>query len=119
MLVLLFGLFVTPTWHDEQIWLRIVVALAVVALTAAGLSNRRWSWVMIAGSVGLGGFVIWVLMLIGGHELSELTSFETDGVTNLFFLVGSALVFTGGWLGARSPSGQPPAQRATTAPDSV
>ena len=27
-------------------------------------------------------------------------SFETDGVTNLFFLVGSALVLTGGWLGA-------------------
>ena len=74
---------------------------------------------MIAGSVGLGGFVIWVLMLIGGHELSELTSFETDGVTNLFFLVGSALVFTGGWLGARSPSGQPPPARATTASDSV
>jgi hypothetical protein len=119
LLVFLFGLFVTPTWHDEQIWLRIVVALAVIAITALGLINRKWSWVMIAGSVGLGGFVIWVLMLIGGHELSELMSFETDGVTNLFFLVGSALVFTGGWLGARSPSGQPPSPRATTASDSV
>ena len=119
VLVLLFGLFVTPTWHDEQIWFRIVVALAVIALTALGLSKRRWSWVMIAGSVGLGGFVIWVLMLIGGHELSELMSFETDGVTNLFFLAGSALVFTGGWLGARSTSGQPPPQRASAASDSA
>ena len=46
-------------------------------------------------------------------------SFGTDGVTNLFFLVGSALVFTGGWLGARTPSGQPPPTRATTASDTV
>jgi TIR domain len=119
VLVLLFGLFVTPTWHDEQIWFRIVVALAVVGITAAGLSTKKWSWVMIAGSVGLGGFVIWVLLLIGGHELSELTSFETDGVTNLLFVVGSALVLTGGWMGAKSTSGQPPPQRATAASDSA
>ena len=119
LLVLLFGIFVGPTWHDEQVWLRIVVALAVVGITAAGLSTKKWSWVMIAGGVGLGGFVIWVLMLIGVHELSELMSFGTDGVTNLFFLVGSALVFTGGWLGARTPSGQPPPTRATTASDTV
>ncbi|MDF2728929.1 MAG: PASTA-related domain protein, partial [Acidimicrobiia bacterium] len=79
LLVLLFGLFVTPTQHDEQIWLRIVVALAVVGVTAAGLTSKKWRWVMIAGSVGLAGFVIWVLMLISGHELSELMSFETDG----------------------------------------
>ena len=119
LLVLLFGLFVGPTWHDEQVWLRIVVALAVVGITAAGLSTKKWSWVMIAGSVGLGGFVIWVLMLIGGHELAELTSFGTDGVTNLFFLVGSALVLAGGWLGVRTPSGQPPPARAASASDST
>ena len=119
LLVLLFGLFVTPTWHDEQVWIRIIVALAVVGITAAGLASKKWSWVLIAGSVGLAGFVVWVLMLIGGHELSELMSFETDGVTNLFFLVGSALILIGGWLGARSPSGQPPPARATTAPGSV
>jgi len=119
LLVLLFGLFVSPTWHDEQVWLRVIVALAVVGITAAGLSTKKWSWVMIAGSVGLGGFVIWVLMLIGGHELSELMSFGTDGVTNLFFVAGSALVLTGGQLGARSASGRPPPARATAASDSV
>jgi len=119
LLVLLFGLFVSPTSHDEQVWLRVIVALAVVGITAAGLSTKKWSWVMIAGSVGLGGFVIWVLMLIGGHELSELMSFGTDGVTNLFFVAGSALVLTGGQLGARSASGRPPPARATTASDSV
>jgi hypothetical protein len=119
LLVLLFGLFVLPTWHDEQLWFRIIISLAVVALTALGLRNKRWSWVMIAGSVGLAGFVIWVLMLISGHELSELTSFDTDGVTNLFFVAGSALVLTGGQLGARSASGRPPPARATTASDSV
>ena len=119
LLVLLFGLFVTPTWHDEQIWFRVIVALAVAGVTAAGLTSKKWKWIMIAGSVGLAGFVIWVLMLISGHELSELMSFETDGVTNLFFLVGSALILTGGWLGSRSVSGQPPPQRATTASDSV
>ncbi|HJQ91623.1 MAG TPA: toll/interleukin-1 receptor domain-containing protein [Acidimicrobiia bacterium] len=119
LLVLLFGLFVTPTWHDEQIWFRIVVALAVAGVTAAGLTSKKWKWVMIAGSVGLAGFVIWVLMLISGHELSELMSFETDGVTNLFFLVGSALILMGGWLGSRSISGQPPPQRATTVSDPV
>lgn len=119
LLVLLFGLFVTPTWHDEQIWFRVIVALAVAGVTAAGLTSKKWNWVMIAGSVGLAGFVIWVLMLISGHELSELTSFETDGVTNLFFLVGSALVLTGGWLGSKSVSGQPPPAKAATASDSA
>ena len=69
LVVLLFGLFVTPTSHDEQLWFRIIVALAVAGVTAAGLTSKRWSWVMIAGSVGLVGFVIWVLMLISGHEL--------------------------------------------------
>jgi TIR domain len=119
LLVLLFGIFVTPTWHDEQVWLRIIVALAVVGITAAGLTSKKWSWVLIAGSVGLAGFVVWVLLLIAGHELSELMSFETDGVTNLFFLVGSALVLAGGWLGARSPSGQPPQETAAAASDPV
>jgi TIR domain len=119
LLVFLFGLFVTPTWHDEQVWIRIIVALAVVGITAAGLTSKKWSWVLIAGSVGLAGFVVWVLMLIAGHELSELMSFETDGVTNLFFLVGSALVLAGGWLGARSPSGKPPPAKATAASDSA
>jgi len=119
MLVFLFGLFVTPTWHDEQVWLRIIVALAVVGITAAGLTSKKWSWVLIAGIVGLAGFAVWVLMLIAGHELSELMSFETDGVTNLFFLVGSALVLAGGWLGARSPSGKPPPAKATAASDSA
>ena len=41
VLVLLFGLFVTPTWHDEQIWLRIVVALAVVATYRAGSQKQE------------------------------------------------------------------------------
>ncbi len=53
LLVLLFGLFVTPTWHDEQIWFRIIVALAVAAVTAAGSHkqevemghDRRQRWV--------------------------------------------------------------------------
>ena len=82
-------------------------------------ASKKWSLVLIAGSVGLAGFVVWVLMLIGGHELSELMSFETDGVTNLFFLVGSALVLTGGWFGARSPSGQPPPAKGHYRPRSV
>jgi len=119
LLVLLFGLFVSPTWHDEQVWLRVIVALAVVGITVAGLTSKKWSWVLIAGIVGLAGFAVWVLMLIAGHELSELMSFETDGVTNLFFLVGSALVLAGGWLGARSPSGKPPPAKATAASDSA
>lgn len=106
LLVLLFGLLVLPTWHDEQLWFRIVVSLAVVALTAIGLYRQRWSYVMAAGGAGLAGLVVWVLMLLGGHELSELTSLETDGVTNGLFVVGSALVLAGGWLGARSALGQ-------------
>ena len=126
LVVLLFGLFVGPTWHKEQLWFRLIVALAVVSVTAAGLTTKRWRWVMGAGSIGLVGFVLWLVILLSDelnlsveHSLSELMSFETDGVTNLFFLAGSALVFTGGWLGARSPSGQPPSARATTASDSV
>ena len=72
LLVLLFGIFVGPTWHDEQVWLRIVVAPRRGG-DHCSRSQRpeRWSRVMIAGGVGLGGFVIWVLMLIGVHELSE------------------------------------------------
>ena len=120
LVVLLFGLFVGPTSHKELLWFRIIVALAVVSVTAAGLTTKRWRWVMGAGSIGLVGFVIWLAILLGDeHSTSDLMSFETDGVTNLFFLAGSALVLTGGWLGARSTSGQPPAQRATTASDSV
>jgi len=126
LVVLLFGLIVGPTGHKEQLWFRLIVALAVVSVTAAGLTTKRWRWVMGAGSIGLVGFVLWLVILLSGvpslsdeHSLSDLMSFETDGVTNLFFLAGSALVFTGGWLGVRSVSGQPPAQRATTAPDSV
>lgn len=106
LLVLLFGLLVLPTWHDERIWFRVLVALAVVALTAVGLMRSQWRFVMTAGATGLAGFVIWVLMLMGGHELSELTSLETDGVTNALFLVGSGLVFAGGWLGAKASPGQ-------------
>jgi hypothetical protein len=107
LLVLLFGLLVGPTWHNEQIWFRIVVALAVIILTAIGLGTGRWRLVMMAGVTGLAGFVIWMLMLIGGgHELFELMSLQTDGVTNALFLVGSGLVLTGGGLGARSTAGQ-------------
>ncbi|HEX2404223.1 MAG TPA: toll/interleukin-1 receptor domain-containing protein [Acidimicrobiia bacterium] len=127
LLVLLFGLFVGPTSHKEQLWFRMIVALAVVSVTAAGLTTKRWRWVMGAGSIGLVGFVLWLVILFSGvpslevaeHSLSEVMSFATDGVTNLFFLVGSALIFVGGLLGARAPSGQPPPARATTASDSV
>ncbi|HEU4916990.1 MAG TPA: TIR domain-containing protein [Acidimicrobiia bacterium] len=106
LLVLLFGLLVTPTWHDEQVWFRILVSLAVVALTAIGLGTKRWGYVIAAGGGGLVGFIVWVLMLLGGHELSELMSLETDGVTNGLFVAGSALVLAGGWLGARPALGQ-------------
>ncbi|MGH8942444.1 MAG: TIR domain-containing protein [Acidimicrobiia bacterium] len=125
LVVLLFGLFVGPTFHKELLWFRMIVALAVVSVTAAGLSTKRWRWVMGAGSIGLVGFVLWLVILLSGelnlseHSTSELMSFGTDGVTNLFFLVGSALVLAGGWLGARSPSGQPPPARAATASDSI
>ena len=107
LLVLFFGLFVIPTWHNEQLWFRIITAFAVAVLTALGLRQKKWSWVTAAGLVGLVGFALWVLMLLPGHELAELTSFETDGVTNLMFLIGSAIVLISGWLGSRSASGQP------------
>jgi hypothetical protein len=106
LLVLLFGLLVLPTWHDEQIWFRILVALAVVTLTTIGLIRSQWRFVMMAGAAGLAGLVIWVVMLIGGHELSELTSLQTDGATNGLFLIGSGLVLTGGWLGTKSTAGR-------------
>jgi hypothetical protein len=106
LLVLLFGLLVLPTWHDEQIWFRILVAVAVVALTAIGLVKSQWRFVMMAGAAGLAGLVIWVVMLIGGHELSELTSLQTDGATNGLFLIGSGLVLAGGWLGTKSTAGR-------------
>jgi hypothetical protein len=98
-LVLVFGLLVTPTWHNELLWFRILVTVAVVALTAFALSTKKWNLVQIAGGIGVAGFVIWVLMLLSGHDLSELTSLETDGVTNGLFVVGSALVLFGGrWV---------------------
>jgi hypothetical protein len=106
LLVLLFGLLVLPTWHDEQIWFRILVALAVVTLTAIGLIKSQWRLVMMAGAAGLAGIVIWVVMLIGGHELSELTSLQTDGATNGLFLIGSGLVLVGGWLGTKAATGR-------------
>lgn len=108
VLVFLFGLFVGPTNHDEQLWLRLTVALAVLVVSAVGLRMKRWGLVMGAGAAGLVGFGLWILLLLGQHDVPELMSLETDGVTDGVVLVGSAIVLIGGWLGTRPASGQAP-----------
>lgn len=108
LLVFVFGLVVRPTWHDEQIAFRISAALVLVAWAAVGLWATKWTWVIAAGGVGLSGFGLWLLLLLGSHDVADLLSIETDGITNAVVFAGSALVLVGGGLGSRLGSGKLP-----------
>ncbi len=108
LVVLTWGVFVRPGWHDELVGLRAATALLLVVVAAAGLWTRQWRLVRTAGVIGLVGLLLWATQLLAtGHTLADLFSPATDGVTNVLTLVGAAVVVAASYV-----AGSRPAQRS-------
>ena len=103
-MVLLWGVLIERGWHNEFGGIRVVGGVLLLVGVAAGLWQRRWTWVLAAGGAGMTGFVLWMLQLLGTHdqEAGELVGFAYDGLGNTLAFLGCALVLVGGAIGARS-----------------
>jgi hypothetical protein len=102
-LVLIWGVLVPRSWHNEFAAFRVVAGLLLVGGVVVGLWQRRWSWVLAAGVVGLVGCLLWMLQLLSTHqdEVGELVSFAQDGVGNGATFLGAILVLVAGLIGTR------------------
>ena len=100
-IVLFAGVLDPHDWHDENTVTRVFWSLVVVVAVAAGLLTKKWSWILIGGIAGLGGFCLWLVQMVddGGHTLSELFSTQEDGTVNLLMFAGAAMVVVAGAIG--------------------
>jgi TIR domain len=103
--VLIWGVFWNPGWHDELWGIRAGASLVLVVLTVVGLLSRQWRWVLLAGIGGLVGLGIWLLQLAWTHpdEMYEIFGGPPyDGIPNFITLAGALLVLVAGWLGTKA-----------------
>ena len=100
-IVLFAGVLDPHDWHDENAVTRVFWSLVVVVAVAAGLLTKKWSWILIGGIAGLGGFCLWLVQMVddGGHTLSELFSTQEDGTVNMLMFAGAAMVVVAGAVG--------------------
>ena len=101
-LVVIWGPF-PERWHDEQSWLLVLAALALVAGVGYGLWAKSWASVLAAGATGLTLSVVWLLWILGTHgaEIGEVLSPAYDGIENTIVLSGAAMVLAAGLSGRR------------------
>ena len=64
-MVLLWGVLIERGWHNEFGGIRVVGGVLLLVGVAAGLWQRRWTWVLAAGGAGMTGFVLWMLAAAG------------------------------------------------------
>ena len=101
LVVLFAGAIVPHDWHDENATTRVFWSLVVVVAVVAGLIRKNWSWILIGGIAGAGGFVLWLIQMFddGGHTSSELFSTQEDGTINMLMFAGAAMVIVAGAIG--------------------
>jgi hypothetical protein len=107
-LLLVWGLLVLPTWHDEYLAVRLAGCLVLIGAAATVLVPRLRRWSRLAAVVGAGILGLWLISLIAGHAAEEYVEFfspRQDGVTNLLVAAGAGCVVAAAWRAGRDGPG--------------